>query len=339
MIALLGASGRIGGEVYKALKRLSPDTAVRCGCRNAGGKNGEWQAVDIFDEDSMERFVRGADIIINAAGPSQKVSPGVLRAAVKNDKTLIDIGENRCFKDNTHSRDSRVIFGCGSVPGVSGLIPLGLSREFDKVRHLRMDYIINESLSYSAAFDMSQRLNPHKATGLGSKPEKVPFIGENVYRYRYFDDETAAVDRQIGVRRSEWSMIRESDSFEKLLCEEQADRVIFAEKLRRLGEVGMLGKQEAICFFAELTGERNGKNKTVSCFVKASPPSALSGKCTAAAALALMEDHSFRGACMAAEYSGYLRIWEKLIKAEAFDTFAKYPYSFADNDEEENGEL
>ena len=48
-IGLIGAGGRIGSEIWRALKKLGPDIDVICASRTGQGR--EWGGVDAWDHE------------------------------------------------------------------------------------------------------------------------------------------------------------------------------------------------------------------------------------------------------------------------------------------------
>ncbi len=334
MIALLGAGGKIGQRIYKYLRTMDPDLMIKRGSRSIKGKEGLWEEVDITSEESIEGFLKDVDLVINAAGPSELTSPSVMKAAIKTKIKLIDLGSCDCYEKENDSKENRIIYGCGSVPGVSGMLPLILAKEYEEVKDLHVNYLINEKLSYSAAYDMAQKLNPGASKATVSKTESIPFLGNQVYRYNYFDKETQYVDKALNVGYSEWAMVRQSDDLEKVLSEDCSCKEELAQRLVRLGEVNMMWKEEEICFVAELTGIKQGDIKTDTCFIKVLQPSALSGACAAATALELLKDMEYSGIGLPAEYKKYPEIWDRIEKLNIFDSKCIYPYSLSGCDEE-----
>lgn len=334
MIGVLGANGKIGSEIVKALSTLVPEIEIKLGChRNMEKDKDHWHIVDANDIESINNFSKHCKLIINASG-----------IAIKNQIKIpvVEMGDHDSYQDLTYQGFS-FIYGCGAVPGIIGLIPQKLAEKFDSLKTMRMYYLINEPLTMTAALDMTANfhINKNKASVkiINHEPEKIPFLGDNVYKYRFVDTESNTVDDLLNITDSEWFMVRDSDDFEQLFSKQYDSRKELAEQICKLSKIKQLGIKNSISFVVELTGIKDKKEKAVSCYIQSSSPSALSGKACAAAAVALYNQSISEGVYRMALCKEWKEIWKNLKQLNPFDIFLTYPYLFRDMEIEEEGEL
>ena len=321
-IGLIGAGGRIGSEIRRALKKLAPDIDVICASRTPQGR--DWRRVDASDHDSISEFSRDCVLIINASGT--RVNGEGLR--------IVDLGEEYCESAET------AIYGCGAAPGILGLFPLVLAKGFERVDRIRVDYLINEPMTLTAAKDMAKRYSTSGYSNIGSitTPYSMPFFGDSVYSYPYSDDESRGVEKLLGVQHSSWSMVRRSDDFEKILTAPYTDRDEFVRKLVEQSHVAQLGQKNEFVMTVYLDGESEGKKTELTAFAQCDSPAALSGKACAAAAIGLYEGVLRRGIYRLPFCDNRLALWDIFMRSDPFDTYKLYPYALNDG-AETDGEI
>ena len=332
MIGLLGASGKIGSEVRKALMFLDPDIQIKCGCRRVPENvEGNWQQTDVNNEESFKEFITDCDLLINASGMTIKQ---------KTDIPVVEIGDDEYYRTVKYDRTS-LIYGCGAVPGIIGIIPRILAKDFDSVQSIRVDYLINEPITETAALDMASSfsITGNDTAVFKTEPEKIPFLCETAYRYRFADEESKGIDKILGVKESEWSMVRESDEFEQLLSKSYSSTEEFVGQLCKLSKVKQLGRENSIGFITELKGTEDGKKKSVLCYAHSPLPHEVSAKSCASVAYALYKKKITDGVYRMSLCPECKEIWDIFEKLSPFDTFITYPCSIADKETVEEGEL
>lgn len=335
MIGVLGASGKIGSEVVAALKLLKPELKIKAGCRKCIKDSyiHAWQLADANSLESLKNFAADCKLIINASGIVIKDNFGV---------PVIEVGDDNYYKSLQYQQIP-FIYGCGAVPGVIGLIPRKLAEEFDSIHTLQVNYLINESLTMTAALDMTKNfhINNSKSSTprIKNQPEKIPFISDSAYRYRFVDNESKIIDSLLGVSNSQWFMTRDSDDFEQLFAESYSSQKEFAEQIFKLSHIKQLGVTNSISFVIEIRGIKNKNEKIVSCYAKSSSPSGLSGKTCAAVAVALYDMKISAGIYRMSSCKEWKEIWKLIEKLNAFDIFVTYPYALEYMEQEEEGEI
>jgi hypothetical protein len=344
MIGIIGASGKIGAEIVCELKKLAPDISLKCGYHTRPGTNGDlWEQVDVRERDSIASFMEGCRLVINAAGPSDQLSELVMQAALESKVSLIDVGHSDCYtKAGTLPDDQKIVYACGAVPGLIGFIPRRLAEEFDRIYSMTVNIGLSEMLTMTAARDLvtASELPDGKTAGKMAATERVPMIGDAVYRYQFTDAESRAIDEMLHVRSSSWYMVRDTDDYEKLFARTYKDKEEMAETLCRMYRISMTGREEYLKFVIEMEGMKDDRPKTLSAYLYGSSGSVVSGRTAASAALAVLngavtETKPVRLALT----ENWKEIMRYVEQTEAFRLFEVYPYGLSAMAEEESGEL
>lgn len=335
MIGLIGAGGKIGSEIASSLKLLKPELKIKAGGRRyiKSSYIDEYRFVDANNEQSLKDFASDCKLVINASGVVIKNNTGV---------PVIEVGDDDYYK-NLKYQQMPFIYGCGAVPGIIGLIPRKLAEEFDSITTLQVNYLINEALTMTAVFDMTKNFHINNSTSSAKKhknqPEKVPFISDSAYRYRFVDDESKIIDSLLGVTDSKWFMVRDNDDFEQLFAESYNSVEELAEQMFKLSRVKQLGIKDSISFVMELRGTKNKAEKIVSCYAQSFSPSGLSGKVCASVAVALYDMKISSGVYRMSSCPEWREIWKLIEKLNPFDVFVTYPYALEYMENEEEGEI
>lgn len=339
MIALLGATGKIGREIDKSLARLNPDWKIKKGyCRGVNAAENFYK-VNIEDKESLKEFVHGCRLIINAAGPSEKLSEYVLQMALEEKIALIDVGNPPCYRNYIGQCEIPILHGCGAVPGVIGLLPLYLAKAIEgkSISNLIVNYSINEPMSKTAALDMVAAMNLTEGKNVvESKTTSVTFFGDAVYQYPYYDDESKGIDKKLNVGISSWNMIRNENGYEKILANGYKNKQDLAEAMCRYSKANQAGQENSVMFSVEISSGDGEQIERYRCFAKSKEPAELSGKTAASAAYILYEGIE-NGTSLMSLSKQAERIWEVLEGLNPFETVMVYPYGSEDMEEE--GEL
>lgn len=138
-IGILGASGTVGFLVCKLLQKRYE---ILGGCRNNNNKfetlkNFRWQKVELYNDESLEKFCQKCDVVVNCAGPAGSIKDRVALAAQKNEKPYIDASDFIIVEEECAGRISNeeiCVAGAGYVPGLGGMLVKWASETlFDKL--------------------------------------------------------------------------------------------------------------------------------------------------------------------------------------------------------------
>ena len=303
MIAILGGTGKIGRETLNAMHLLEPETEIIIGSRHRP-TDGEassytWKFFDVNDIESIDALLDGVSVVINAAGPSSVVSAPIMDATRARGIPLVDVGDSECYRkyeaeENSlgeKTNNSLVMSGCGSIPGLIGVLPIILSRDFIQISELEVNYRIDEEISMSAATDMAAKMNASSTSEINAttftKPENIPLLGEAVYRYPYHDEECEAVEHIINPIKSTWNKDREE----------------LATRISKMSKFAIKDIRPGIHFYVKIQGIlRENQNDGVRVlYASCGNPAEVSGKILAATSSAV-----YRTSCDY-ELNGYYR--------------------------------
>lgn len=135
-IGILGFGGLAGRVVTEYLKKKYP---LRCGqrrgCNKITSENIEFVQVDIHKEDELYKFTMGCKVIVNCIGPSYYVSRKIAIAAQKSGAYFIDIFGVDLLNITNELSNTVTVIGAGSVPGLSGILPLWLAKQKEGIIH------------------------------------------------------------------------------------------------------------------------------------------------------------------------------------------------------------
>lgn len=359
MIAILGGTGKIGRETLNAIRILEPDTEIIIGSRNKPTEGDVssyiWKAFDVNDAKSIDALLDGVSVVINAAGPSSVVSAPVMAATIARGLPLVDVGDSECYRkyeaeENSlgeKTNNSLVMSGCGSIPGLIGVLPIILSRDFIKISELEVNYRIDEEISMSAATDMAAKMNASSTSEINAttftKPENIPLLGEAVYRYPYHDEECEAVEHIINPLKSTWNMVRPDTEYEKLLASPYKDREELATRISKMSKLAIKDIRPGIHFYVKIQGilRENQKDGARVLYASCGNPAEVSGKVLAATSSAVYRtnrDYALNGYYRPATFPMIDLLLENINKLGVFESWNIYPYLF-DTDIEEVGEL
>jgi len=100
-------------------------------------------ALDVRDDEQLDRVFAGSDIVVNAMGPFVTFGKAVLTAAIRNDCDYIDIDDDwdatvEALELDQAARDAGVtaIIGVGMSPGVTNLLAVQAAARLDEVHRI-----------------------------------------------------------------------------------------------------------------------------------------------------------------------------------------------------------
>jgi len=134
-VLVIGATGRVGGAVASSLLKHAADVEVLvAGRRRAVGEafaqslgpRARFVPVDLDDRASMLSAMRGADLVINTAGPFQMAEPRVLDASIEAGVHYADVCDDIGFSKRAKQLHARALEKGVAAITTGGVFP-GLS--------------------------------------------------------------------------------------------------------------------------------------------------------------------------------------------------------------------
>jgi len=146
-IGILGGYGRTGTFVAAELMKV-PNVEVVLGGRNISkvdavlrsidNTSARAVAADVFDPESLKRFCRDTDVVVNCTSPTCLVLDRVAKAAVEAGAHYIDPGGYETVHRSMKSRNAEVaakgcscLISAGLCPGITELLVRHIAEQFD----------------------------------------------------------------------------------------------------------------------------------------------------------------------------------------------------------------
>ncbi len=111
--------------------------------------------VDLSEEAGVPKAVRGADLIVNAAGPDHITAIPALRLAIAAGADYCDLNiswqateEALAMSQDAQAAGITAITGIGAFPGLFSLLAMQGAGRFDEVKTLRMGYCMSVQASF-----------------------------------------------------------------------------------------------------------------------------------------------------------------------------------------------
>jgi saccharopine dehydrogenase-like NADP-dependent oxidoreductase len=110
---------------------------------------------------SLDKFCKKCDLVINCAGPSRLISDRISLASLRQKKHYVDVaGDEPLYeklldnKEEIKSKKLNFILSAGILPGLYGVFPDYIANtEFDSIDSFKYYWAGEGSLSFSAAYD------------------------------------------------------------------------------------------------------------------------------------------------------------------------------------------
>lgn len=237
LVAVLGATGRVGGEVSARLARLQHQgrLRLRVGGRRpdrlerlleALGVPGEAIACDLWDDTSLAAFCRGADVVVGCAGPTYRIGGRIALAALRAGADHVDVGGDdpalEQIRDSEFADRGRVLLSAGTVPGLSALLPRWLAaRGHQRIEGwaggmerctttVGQDMILSLSTGGPGGSPYGQPLaawrnhRPQPRAELVREGVRLPGFGEETALQPLLSAEAERVARVLGLRELLW---------------------------------------------------------------------------------------------------------------------------------------
>lgn len=155
-VLLLGGSGRFGEYTARCLANSDVVTDIGLAGRDEAalklrasevGDKSHSVLVDILDEHRLAELAADYDIVVNAAGPEWEVLLPALRASIKAGTHYCDLGADGRTAEKQLELDSQAkqqniiaVVGMGFDPGISNLLAMMASKQFDTVEEVLFCY-------------------------------------------------------------------------------------------------------------------------------------------------------------------------------------------------------
>lgn len=322
MIGLLGGFGNIGSKVLTLLCDTLPNQTIKVGSRSIDShtvprglkENVVCEKVDIFLESSIERFFKDCDIVINCAGSSYESTPILIDMAIKKGCHLVDVGLCNVDTSKYGHCDYAIVYGAGSVPGLSGIIPLLYGKGFKRVEGIISIYEIKDTFTHTASRDYLNGIMNSKNDIMYVYKDKnsyfnqnkaydrisIPTFGNPVRLFPYYDEEAEYVAKRLDVQNSEWYSAISGENNLKLLGKlsilyrKSIDSAI--DGLCNATSKDVEADRKYVQYLTQISGlGADSRKKVISVSLKGQSQSSLTGAVAVSQALSILDGNVHKG--------------------------------------------
>nr|WP_092071405.1 saccharopine dehydrogenase NADP-binding domain-containing protein [Dendrosporobacter quercicolus]NSL49369.1 saccharopine dehydrogenase NADP-binding domain-containing protein [Dendrosporobacter quercicolus DSM 1736]SDM25926.1 Saccharopine dehydrogenase NADP binding domain-containing protein [Dendrosporobacter quercicolus] len=181
-IGILGATGYVGQEAVRTLLAFTGHNIV------LGGRNitkicqlfpettakGDCFQVDIYDRQMLHRFCGNCDIVVNCAGPANKISDTIAQAAIEQRVHYVDASGGEVLLQQLRRREQEIVknnllfvVASGVYPGLSELFPAYIAEKyFDDMDSLELFFAGQGAFSLNAAYDIVCGIEADSGSGM-----------------------------------------------------------------------------------------------------------------------------------------------------------------------------
>ncbi|SFR83652.1 saccharopine dehydrogenase NADP-binding domain-containing protein [Anaeromicropila populeti] len=340
VVGVVGCGGAVGRLVCE---KLSKSYFVRGGQRrklDAVGKHISYVQVDLYDKESLKAFCKGCTVIVNCAGPTYMIGGLVAAVAQKAGAGYVDaFGADFLeaqLKQMEIDDKGKFIISAGSLPGLSGLLPIWLSKQgFDAVESMRAYSGGREAGSKNGCADII--LSSIGGFGIPdaywnqgqivrekmdrNEKEFIPGFPETVYKQRYFTQEITRVAHRLGLKEAQWFNVMTDKWINELILKACASQMVdyseynlekSVQEINEAAEKAIKGKATWYSIMIEMYGTVNGRQIGKRVVVRSKDSIGISAMVAVCAAEALVKNALENGTLWAFEMLNPVEVVKRL---------------------------
>ncbi|MGW4369315.1 saccharopine dehydrogenase NADP-binding domain-containing protein [Nocardia takedensis] len=274
-VLLLGATGAVGRACLDALAAdpevtitlAGRDPAAHRALRTPGVRVAE-QRLDLAalstDGARLLDLAKRADVVVNCAGPSHRLSRSVAAVVMLCGAAYVDPGLNRATMERIRRHmphDAVAVVQTGVQPGLSGLAVRGLAEFLGGADRVRAwcgglqpltaaavaEYLAEAADGRSAVLrDHSPiRLRPSE---VGDPPRAI--FPPTARGHAHLDDEIVAVAERFAIPDLEWFNVTDHPAIERALGRLDEDASAAVERIRAAAHLDLFGRDPYFTLFA-----------------------------------------------------------------------------------------
>lgn len=360
MIGILGGCGDIGSKLSQILSNETEEV-IRIGGRHKkhtvqfDNKHFAWMQADVSDAGSLRAFVDGCRIVVNCAGLKKESSAQVAEITTDAGSHYVDLGAAEQSPSSLKGNSGLcAVYGAGSMPGLSGLLPRWLSKKFDRVFDLEFYYAGLGSFTETAARDYLEGLSDsqNKAIAIWKDGRAVPFTSQSarikvsqqyVRAFPYFDEESSFVAQELRLKNGVWYMGIDGDctckALEKIKYNYMRNPYEAVKDLCAASKADCAARKGYAGMLIQLNGERSGRKKTETLRCLFRSPSHFTASATAAVVLAISKHKMPKGSYLLGKSPHTEGYTEELMKIAPSGGIQIYEHTIGELYEEVEGAL
>lgn len=338
MIGIIGAYGNIGIEAAEIIKENIKEK-IRIAGRDFSKasqrakemfKNDEWFQIKESSIDEWKAFIRNCRIVLCSAELDNRTIENVNLIASDMNCPVVYLGINVPEKE---IKNGKYIYGAGSIPGLSGILPQYLAQEFDSVVSIDFYYGARGSFTYTSAKDYMEGIfsNNNRSMVMWKSGRIIPYSPSitadvNIYIqnetrmmkcFPYFDDESEYLCNKYSISEGRWHMCISGEQTLKVLerarYDYQSDPNRTLQRICRASKLdcfGTISTTKLICSMKGIIANRVVEKLLV---LSCNNPSKLTGSVAAATVLTIMESKIDNGSSFLSRSKINLKVLQKLL--------------------------
>lgn len=339
MIGVIGGYGNIGIEVCEILKRTLDEKLRICGrnfCHASKRakdllKNEEWFLIKESSENEWNCFFHNCRAVLCCANLDNKTIRLINGISIYNNCPVVYMNTNKQETDLNEDKGI-FIYGAGSIPGLSGILPQYGAKEFDLVKKFDFYYGAKAIFTHTAAKDYMEgvvygdsksmvmwkngKISPYvKSVKTGIQLNKE-FKGTKYFPY--FDKESELISRKFQLDEGRWHMCIAGEHTLKVMDRARFDYKNNKEKTLNdiciASKLDCFGATSYARFVCGIEGIISNKKLKKNLILECKNPSRLTGSVAAATILLCVEHKMERGSYFLSESKNNLDIIEKLLQ-------------------------
>lgn len=186
MIGIIGGYGNIGIEAADIIKTNSSEM-IRVAGRNISKvsqrakelfASDKWFQIKESSSNEWKDFIKGCRLVLCSAELGNETVECINRIAGELDCPIVYLGINLPKQE----AEGKFIYGAGSIPGLSGIIPQYLAQDFDSVASIDFYYGAKGTFTYTAAKDYMDGVfnNSNRSMVMWKYGKLVPYVPAEV---------------------------------------------------------------------------------------------------------------------------------------------------------------
>lgn len=337
MIGIIGGYGNIGIEAADIIKTNSSEM-IRVAGRNISKvsqrakelfASDKWFQIKESSSNEWKDFIKGCRLVLCSAELGNETVECINRIAGELDCPIVYLGINLPKQE----AEGKFIYGAGSIPGLSGIIPQYLAQDFDSVASIDFYYGAKGTFTYTAAKDYMDGVfnNSNRSMVMWKYGKLLPYVPaevektnmyicneiENMRCFPYFDDESEYLCQKYGLSEGRWHMCISGENTLKVLERARYDYQVNKDKtlrnICRASKLDCFGTTGITKFVCSIAGMVSNEVIEKSLLLTSSNPSRLTGSVAAATVLTILEMGMERGSFLLSKSKINLEVMKKLL--------------------------
>lgn len=297
----------------------------------------KWFQIKESSSNEWKDFIKGCRLVLCSAELGNETVECINRIAGELDCPIVYLGINLPKQE----AEGKFIYGAGSIPGLSGIIPQYLAQDFDSVASIDFYYGAKGTFTYTAAKDYMDGVfnNSNRSMVMWKYGKLLPYVPaevektnmyicneiENMRCFPYFDDESEYLCQKYGLSEGRWHMCISGENTLKVLERARYDYQVNKDKtlrnICRASKLDCFGTTGITKFVCSIAGMVSNEVIEKSLLLTSSNPSRLTGSVAAATVLTILEMGMERGSFLLSKSK--INKLKELVRNEGYLIFSE----------------